>query len=53
MLMTYEQWLKLFKQQLKKYIKQKLYRLFYCVALFLILIVPPLAVIIHWLMTGY
>lgn len=52
-LMTYEQWLELFKQQLRKYIKYKLSRLLYGIAMFMILTVPPLVMIIHWIITGY
>jgi len=52
-LMTYEQWLELFKRQLKKYIKHKLAQVFYGLGLFLILEVPPIVMIIHWIITGY
>lgn len=52
-LMTYEQWRELFKRQLKKFIRRKLSRLLYGLTLFLILVLPPLAMIIHWILTGY
>lgn len=42
-LMTYEQWLELFKRQLRKYIKHKLAQVFYGISMFMILTVPPLA----------
>lgn len=52
-LMTYEQWRELFKRQLKKFIRRKLSCLFYGLTLFLILVLPPFAMIIHWILTGY
>lgn len=51
-LMTYEQWLELFKRQLRKYIKHKLAQVLYGVSMFMILTVPPLAMIIHWILRG-
>lgn len=51
-LMTYEQWLELFKRQLRKYIKHKLAQAFYGISMFMILTVPPLAMIIHWILRG-
>ena len=51
-LMTYEQWLELFKRQLRKYIKHKLTQVLYGVSMFMILTVPPLAMIIHWILRG-
>ena len=44
-LMTYEQWLELFKRQLRKYIKHKLAQVLYGISMFMILTVPPLAMI--------
>lgn len=52
-LMTYDQWCQLFKKRLKKTIKRKVYRFLYGAALFLILAVPPIAMIIHWIIFGY
>lgn len=52
-LMTYEQWEVLFKKRVKKYIKCRLCRFFYGTVLFLILFVPPVALIIHWIIVGY
>lgn len=46
-LLTYDQWCQLFKKHLKKTIKHKVYRFLYGAALFLILAVPPIAMIIH------
>lgn len=51
-LMTYEQWLELFKRQLRKYIKHKLAQVLYGISMFMILTVPPLAMIIHWILRG-
>lgn len=47
-LMTYDQWCQLFKKRLKKTIKRKVYRFLYGAALFLILAVPPIAMIINF-----
>ncbi len=42
----------LFKRQLRKYIKHKLAQVLYGVSMFMILTVPPLAMIIHWILKG-
>ena len=52
-LMTYNQWYQLFKKHLKKTIKRKVYQFLYGAVLFLILAVPPIAMIIHWIIVGY
>lgn len=52
-LLTYDQWCQLFKKHLKKTIKRKVYRFLYGAALFLILAIPPIAMIIHWIIVGY
>ena len=52
-LMTYDQWCQLFKKHLKKTLKHALRRFLYGAALFLILFVPPVALIIHWIIVGY
>lgn len=52
-LLTYDQWCQLFKKHLKKTIKRKVYRFLYGAALFLILAVPPIAMIIHWIIVAY
>ena len=52
-LMTYNQWRQLFKKHLKQTIKHILRRFFYGAALFLILVLPPVLMIIHWIIIGY
>ena len=52
-LMTYNQWYQLFKKHLKMTIKRKVYQFLYGAVLFLILAVPPIAMIIHWIIVGY
>ena len=52
-LMTYNEWCEVFKKHLKRTIRQKLRRFLYWVAMFLILVVPPFAMIIHWIFVGY
>ena len=52
-LMTYNEWCEVFKKHLKRTIRQKLRRFLYWGAMFLILVVPPFAMIIHWILVGY
>ena len=51
--MTYEEWQNVFKKQVKVYVRRKLHSLMYGTALFLLLVVPPLLMMIHYVMTGY
>lgn len=52
-LMTYEQWNEVFKKQVKKYVHRKVNEFFYGVAMFFILVVPPIVMIVHWVIVGY
>lgn len=51
--MTYEEWQNVFKKQVKVYVRRKVHSLMYGTALFLLLVVPPLLMMIHYVMTGY
>lgn len=51
--MTYEEWQNVFKKQVKVYVRRKLHSLMYGTVLFLLLVVPPLLMVIHYVMTGY
>ena len=51
--MTYEEWQNVFKKQVKVYVRRKLHSLMYGTALFLLLVVPPLLMMIHYMVTGY
>ena len=51
--MTYEEWQNVFKKQVKVYVRRKLHSLMYGTALFLLLVVPPLLMMIHYIATGY
>ena len=52
-LMTYDQWYQLFKKHLQQTIKHILRRFIYGAAHFLILVLPPVLMIIHWIIVGY
>lgn len=52
-LMTYDEWQSVFEEQVKMYVGQKLHSLMYGTVLFLLLVVPPLLMVIHYVMTGY
>ena len=51
--MTYEEWQNVFKKQVKVYVRRKLHSPMYGTALFLLLVVPPLLMMIHYIATGY
>lgn len=51
--MTYEEWQNVFKKQVKVYVRRKVYSLMYGTALFLLLVVPPLLMTVHYIVTGY
>lgn len=52
-LMTYDEWQSVFEEQVKLYMGRKLHDFVYGTALFLLLVVPPLLMMIHYVMTGY
>lgn len=51
--MTYAQWEILHKRRIKAYILRKTYSFFYLVELFMIICVPPMLMILHYIMRGY
>lgn len=51
--MTYEEWQNVFKKQVKVYVRRKVHSLMYGTALFLLLVVPPLLMMIHYIVMGY
>lgn len=51
--MTYEEWQNVFKKQVKVYVRRKVHSLMYGTALFLLLVVPPLLMMIHYIATAY
>ena len=51
--MTYEEWQNVFKKQVKVYVRRKVHSLMYGTALFLLLVVPPLLMMVHYMVTGY
>ena len=52
-LMTYDEWQSGFEEQVKMYVGRKLHSLMYGTALFLLLVVPPMLMILHYIMRGY
>lgn len=52
-LMTYDEWQSVFEEQVKLYVGRKLHDFMYGVLLFLLLVVPPLLMMIHYIVTGY
>ena len=52
-LMTYDEWQSVFEEQVKMYVGRKLHSLIYGTALFLLLVVPPMLMILHYIMRGY
>ncbi|MDB6459400.1 MULTISPECIES: hypothetical protein [Blautia] len=52
-LMTYDEWQSVFEEQVKMYVGRKLHSLMYGTALFLLLVVPPMLMILHYIMRGY
>lgn len=51
--MTYAQWEILHKRRIKAHILRKTYSFFYLVGLFMIICVPPMLMILHYIMRGY
>lgn len=51
--MTYAQWEILHKRRIKAYILRKTYSFFYLAGLFMIICVPPMLMILHYIMRGY
>ena len=51
--MTYDEWQSVFEEQVKMYVGRKLHSLMYGTALFLLLVVPPMLMILHYIMRGY
>lgn len=51
--MTYAQWEILHKRRIKAYILRKTCSFFYLVGLFMIICVPPMLMILHYIMRGY
>ena len=52
-LMTYDEWQSVFEEQVKMYVGRKLHSLMYGTALFLLLVVPSMLMILHYIMRGY
>lgn len=52
-LMSYNEWKILHKRRIKAYILRKTYSFFYLVGLFMIICVPPMLMILHYIMRGY
>ena len=52
-LMTYDEWQSVFEEQVKMYVGQKLHDFMYGTVLFLLLVVPPVLMILHYIMRGY
>lgn len=52
-LMTYDEWQSVFEEEVKMYVGRKLHSLMYGTALFLLLVVPPMLMILHYIMRGY
>ena len=52
-LMTYNQWCKIFKYRLKKYIRRKLYNGLQWLLFILFMVGIPYGMIVHWLFFGY
>lgn len=52
-LMTYDEWQSVFEEQVKVYVGRKLHDFIYGVLLFLSLVVPPVLMILHYIMRGY
>ena len=52
-LMTYDEWQSVFEEQVKMYVGRKLHSLMYGTALFLLLVVPPMLMVLHYIMRGY
>lgn len=52
-LMTYDEWQSVFEEEVKLYVGRKLHSLMYGTALFLLLVVPPMLMILHYIMRGY
>ena len=52
-LMTYAEWQSVFEEEVKLYVGRKLHDFMYGVLLFLLLVVPLLLMMIHYIVTGY
>ena len=52
-LMTYDEWQRAFEKQVKMYVGRKLHKFVYGVALFLMLVVPQILMILHYIIVGY
>lgn len=52
-LMTYNQWCKIFKYRLKKYIRRKLYNGLQWLLFILFMVGIPYGMVVHWLFFGY
>lgn len=52
-LMTYDEWQSVFEEEIKMYVGRKLHSLMYGTALFFLLVVPPLLMTVHYIVTGY
>lgn len=52
-LMTYDEWQSVFEEEVKVYMWRKLHDFMYGVLLFLLLVVPPLLMMIHYIVMGY
>lgn len=52
-LMTYAEWQSVFEEEVKLYVGRKLHDFMYGTVLFLLLVVPPVLMILHYIMRGY
>ena len=52
-LMTYDEWQSVFEEEIKMYVGRKLHDFMYGTVLFLLLVVPPVLMILHYIMRGY
>lgn len=52
-LMTYDEWQSVFEEEVKLYVGRKLHDFMYGTVLFLLLVVPPVLMILHYIMRGY
>ena len=52
-LVTYSEWERIFERRVKLYMGRKLHDFMYGTALFLLLVVPPLLMMVHYIVTGY
>lgn len=52
-LMSYNEWEILHRYRVKAHILRKLHSFFYLAVLFMIICVPPMLMILHYIMRGY